>query len=259
MNFYAYCLSDEVTMQMLGEACGLSGASLVLIEHEGLIAVVSRFESDAVKVTRGNVLAHERVVQQVLTQTTPLPFRFGTLVSETRLRNYLALQRSALNAQLACVRGCVEMSVKLIQNSEAFESAMVEQPLTVGNDVQSATDHSAQEEQSAQSKISNHPASGAGTAYLEMKRRELMGDELRQKRAEKVAGWLAARLASVVHESEVSVRSQDALFVTAAFLVERVRLEEYRARLREAERERREVHFLTSGPWPPYSFSSLSS
>lgn len=258
MSLYAYCLSDEVTMQMLRETRGLAGAALVLIEDEGLAAVVSRFEDDTVSVTRENVLAHQRVVQQVLTKTTPLPFRFGTLVNEARLRNYLALQRSALDAQLKRVRDCVEMSVKLIQNREAFESATVEQQLTVGNEVQSATDHGA-EEQSAQSKISNNSESAAGTAYLKMKRRAFVGDELRQKRAEELASWLAARLVSVVRESEVSVRSEGTLFVKAAFLVERVRLEEYRARLRKAERERPEIHFLTSGPWPPYSFCDISS
>lgn len=258
MNLYAYCLSNEVTTQMIEAVAGVAGASPVLIEHEGLGVVVSRYQGEAVKVTRENVLAHERVIQRVLTATTPLPFRFGTLVNEARLRNYLALQSSALDAQLKRVRGSVEMSVKLIQNREAFEGATVEQHLTVSNEGHSAADHSA-EEKSAESKISNHPVSGAGTAYLETKRRAFVGDELRQERAEELAGWLTARLASVVRESEVSVRPQGALFVTAAFLVERVRLEEYRARLREAENERREIHFLTSGPWPPYSFCSLSS
>jgi hypothetical protein len=55
------------------------------------------------------------------------------------------------------------------------------------------------------------------------------------------------------------VRPQEALVVTAAYLVERVRLDEHRNQLHEAQIERREIHFLTSGPWSPYSFCSLSS
>ena len=87
----------------------------------------------------------------------------------------------------------------------------------------------------------------------------LTGDELLKERAEEIAGWLAERLASTVRESVVSVRPKEMLSVAAAYLVEVARLEEYRERLRRARDERREIHFLTSGPWPPYSFSSISS
>ena len=243
MSLYAYCLSDEVTALALETIRGVAGATPILIEHEGLAAVVSDYESDSVSVTRENVLAHERVVQQVLAQTTPLPFRFGTLVSEARLRNYLTTQKGVLEAQLARVRGCVEMSVKVIRDKEAFESESTGQ------------DSTTREEQPVAEDLSE----GAGTIYLHKKRREMMGDELLKERAEEIAGWLAERLASTVRESVVSVRPQEMLSVAAAYLVERAQLEEYRERLRRARDERREIHFLTSGPWPPYSFSSISS
>ncbi|MDT5122289.1 MAG: hypothetical protein QOC96_1771 [Acidobacteriota bacterium] len=243
MSLYAYCLSDEVTALALETIRGVAGATPILIEHEGLAAVVSDYENDAVSVTRENVLAHERVVQQVLAQTTPLPFRFGTLASEARLRNYLATQKSALCTQLARVRGCVEMSVKVIRGTEAFESESTAQDSTTREEHQVAADLSG----------------GAGTIYLHKKRREMMGDELLKERAEEIAGWLAERLASTVRESVVSVRPKEMLIVAAAYLVEVARLEEYRERLRRARDERREIHFLTSGPWPPYSFSDLSS
>ena len=224
MSLYAYCLSDEVTALALETIRGVAGATPILIEHEGLAAVVSDYVGDAVSVTRENVLAHERVVQQVLAQTTPLPFRFGTLVSEARLRNYLTTQKSALCTQLARVRGCVEMSVKVIRDKEAFESESTGQDSTTRWE----------------------PMAGEPV-------------ERSQERAEEIAGWLAERLASTVRESVVSVRPQEMLSVAAAYLVEVARLEEYRERLRRARDERREIHFLTSGPWPPYSFSSISS
>jgi hypothetical protein len=243
MSLYAYCLSDEVTARTIESIRGVAGATPMLIEHEGLAAVVSDYEDKSVSVTRENVLAHERVVQQVLAQTTPLPFRFGTLVSEARLRSYLATQKSALCTQLARVRGCVEMSVKVIRGAETFESESTGQDSTMREEQQVAADLS----------------DGAGTIYLHKKRREMMGDELLKERAEEIAGWLAERLASTVRESVVSVRPKEMLIVAAAYLVEVARLEEYRERLRRARDERREIHFLTSGPWPPYSFSNISS
>jgi hypothetical protein len=53
----------------------------------------------------------------------------------------------------------------------------------------------------------------------------------------------------------VRVSPEGSLVVRAAHLVVRERVEEYRERLRAAGDERRELRLLTSGPWPPYSFS----
>jgi hypothetical protein len=98
---------------------------------------------------------------------------------------------------------------------------------------------------------------GRGTAFLLAKQREVLGDEAERRRAEEVAGWLADGVSGLVRESSVRVNPSDALVVRAAHLVERGRVEEYRGRVRSLSAERGELHFLTSGPWPPYSFGEL--
>ncbi len=103
------------------------------------------------------------------------------------------------------------------------------------------------------------PQEGRGAAYLSAKRREILGDESLRSEAEETARWLAARLDEAVRETETSVRPRDALVLAVAHLVERRRLEEYRERLRAARLERDQLHFLTSGPWPPYSFVQARS
>src|SRR5205823_5101757 len=118
MNLYAYCLSDEVTDNTIKSEIGMAGAKPRLIRCGEIAAVVSEFDDEQVNVTRENVLAHERVVRRVLSETTPLPFRFGTVVTEAQLQSYLDSQRDSLKAQLERVRGCVEMSVKVIWNPE---------------------------------------------------------------------------------------------------------------------------------------------
>ncbi|PYS93773.1 MAG: hypothetical protein DMF64_03120 [Acidobacteria bacterium] len=238
MNLYAYCLCAELRPDALDAVAGIAGAQVRVLWCDEIAAVVSEFEGDAVKVTREHVLAHERVVGRVLMQMTPLPFRFGTLTSEARLRSYIETNESALRAQLARVRGCVEMSVKVMRQRESDESREV---------------------RATQVKIDAQPAAreptGIGTAFLVAKRRALVGDETAQAQAEETARWLTNQLADVVRAEQVSVRPSSALLVAAAHLVERARLAEYRERVRCACAERGEIHFLTSGPWPPYSFS----
>ncbi len=232
MKLYAYCLSDEVEEDEFEVVEGVAGATARLLESEGIKAVVSDFSESSVAVTRENVLAHERVVRRMLRNSSLLPFRFGTVVSETRLLDFISAQRSALESQLERVRGCLEMSVKIM--GEKAERALDEfdEEIAVGR---------------------------SGTNYLEKKRREILGDDAVKERAEEVESWLSSRLRGVVRESFVTSKASGSLILAASYLVERARLDEYRKSLDEARGERGDLNFLTSGPWPPYSFSNINS
>jgi Gas vesicle synthesis protein GvpL/GvpF len=234
MSLYAYCLGDEVTAEALESVAGIAGSAPRLLWRGEMAAVVSPFGDEKVAVTRENVLAHERVVRRVLVETTPLPFRFGTIVSEARLASYLDSQQERLKAQLERVRGAVEMSVKIIWRPEAEE---VEAAGGVG------------EEEAGEA--------GSGTRFLLEKRRELLGEGALKERAEEVGEWLGRAVEGLVRESSVSLRPSENLILAASHLVERSRLADYRRALGRAKTERPELHFLTSGAWPPYSFTSV--
>lgn len=241
MSLYAYCLSDEVTAGAVESIKGVANERPRLIRRGGLAAVVSAFKDERAAVTRENVLAHERVVRRVLVETTPLPFRFGTVVTEERLLGYVDSQHDALQAQLGRVRGCVEMSVKVIWKVEAVR------------------DEAWQRDEEERAAGGGPWPSGVGTAFLATKRREILGDETSKERAAEVAEWLNESLKGTVREAQASIQPTKSLVVAVAYLVERARLEEYRAALHSAQRERQELHFLTSGAWPPYSFVALGS
>ena len=247
MRFYAYCLSDELNEAAL-ERCisqglvGIDGARPRLVDYGGVAAVVSPFAEARIAASTEHVKAHNRIVGAVLTKTTPLPFRFGTLASPERLEKYVESHRGALAASLARVRGCVEMSVKIIWEVDEMRRESEAQQSQVGEAAWPA------EEQ------------GRGTAYLSAKRRALSGSEALRAKAEEITVWLASTLGEAVREAHVNVRPEETLVVRAAHLVERARLEDYRQRLEAARAERGAwLHFLTSGAWPPYSFSEVSS
>ncbi|HEU5460520.1 MAG TPA: GvpL/GvpF family gas vesicle protein, partial [Pyrinomonadaceae bacterium] len=81
MKLYVYCLADDIDV-LDDPAPGISGAPVRLLETEGLSVLVSNLEADVIQVTRENALAHAAVVRSILDRTTPVPFRFGTLVTE---------------------------------------------------------------------------------------------------------------------------------------------------------------------------------
>lgn len=239
MSLYVYCLGDELSGAALEGLSGVGGSPVRVLELGRLSAVVSDAGAEPVAVTEENLLAHNRVNATALAVSTPLPFRFGTRSAPERLAEYTASNEAALADVLARVRGRVEMSVKLMEKAEGRRhKAQVEGELESGKEATSE-------------------AVGRGTAFLLKKRREVLGEEAARRRADELAAWLAAGLAGLACESAVRVSPSEAIVVRAAHLVERGRVAEYRARLREMGAGRPDLRLLTSGPWPPYSFSDI--
>lgn len=238
MNLYVYCLGDGITSAALEASTGIAGAQPHLIEYQGITAVVSEFAGDSVTVAREDVFAHERVIDCVLAHTTPLPFRFGTVVAPERLESYINSQKNSLHVKLARVRGCVEMSVKVIWDAEAMKR------------VDKVEDTSERNENPMETK-------GPGAAFLAAKRREILGNETLKKRADELSSWLTEYLGDVVRESAIRVYPTEALVLAGAYLIERPCSYQYQERLKQAREERSDLRFLTSGPWPPYNFGDL--
>ena len=239
MKLYLYCLSDDEKVTSVEATPGLGRAYARAVDFGNIKAVVSDAESCPVKVTRENVLAHERVIDRVMLVTTPLPFRFGAVVTAEQLQSYVESNEARLRALFDRVRGAVEMGVKIICDKEADGRQGVETTRETGTAIDEAA--------------------GPGLAFLLAKQREIAGERELKDRAEEIARWLDRGVAGLVRESVVSARPAGRIAVSAAFLVERGRLVEYRGRVSQLGRERNDLRFLTSGAWPPYSFTHLDS
>jgi hypothetical protein len=229
MKVYVYCLAEGVE-RLNKTPRGISGLPVRIAKFQDLSAVVSVCRADALKVTRKNALTHHEVVRSITKQTTPLPARFGTLVTVQQLSNYVSTHRQAIKAKLAHVRGRVEMIVRI--NAHLITDT------------------------SQESKIEIVP--GPGTAFLLEKRREISHDEAGAAQKAQLSSWLREKLGDLIKEEKISlVPSQTIILARADHLIERENVGEYRAKMARAVEERPEVRFMVSGPWPPYSFANI--
>lgn len=79
---------------------------------------------DAVPAANPKTLAlHHDVVASALDALAVLPFRYGTVVADGESDAWLGTHRAALETALAQIRGCVEMSVKLLRLDSGVEQA----------------------------------------------------------------------------------------------------------------------------------------
>jgi hypothetical protein len=257
-RLYAYCLCDgaEAAGLDLESLTGVGGSLVRLFDTGDFAVVVGDFAGRAVLVNREDLMAHNRVNALVLARTTPLPFRFGTLVTTEQLGEYARRNEAILRAALARVKGCVEMSVKLIRPALRSEESS-----PASGKSQPASEESRAAVKRGHSEAVAHgpaatPDAGRGTAYMAAKRRAVLGDEKLKAGAEEIAVRLAACVSDVVRASSVRLSPAEALAVRAAHLVERERIAEYQSRLREFGASRPDLRLLMSGPWPPYSFAA---
>ena len=231
MKFYLYCVTD-VDPNLKDELNGLDDQIVEVINSQGLFVIVSKFDGDAVPVTPEKVLQHETIVRKAFSSNTVLPFRFGTLVTESGLETYLKARTNSLLDRLEKVRDCVEMSVKIIwQHSSEIEDS--------------------------ESGVPDLGAPGAGTAFLMLKRHELLGNDRIEQDARELEAWLALGLRDIVRQQQTTIEPKQRLVLSASYLVERARLTDYRRELGRLQAERTNLHFLSSGPWPPYTFANI--
>jgi len=227
MKLYVYCLAEGVD-RLDKTPRGVAGTAVQIAKFEDLSALVSVCRSDAFQVTRKNALAHHEVVRSITQQTTPLPARFGTLVTVQQLQNYVSTHRPAIKAKLAHVRGRAEMNVRMIANKDPLQ------------------------------KSKNEDAPGPGTAFLLEKRKEILSEEAEVAQKNQLSAWLREKLGDLIKEEKISVNSSETVILAKAdHLIERVDVQEYRTRMAQAVEERPEVRFMVSGPWPPYSFANI--
>lgn len=252
VGLYMYAITRKVDPSDLAGARGLRGASLRVVEHEGLTAVVSEVDLDEFgeqglrrnledlawleEVARG----HDEVVHRVSALGATAPMRLATICrGEAGVAARLEDSHDALVQALDRVEGRAEWSVKVFAPPGSPDEP-------------------------AQRDDTETPTVGAGAAYLQRKRADA---ERRRSAAED-----AMQVAEGVHHSLCGLavasrrlQPQDprltghegTMTLNGAYLVEAADGEAFAARVKELAAEHPTAHVECNGPWPPYSFATL--
>jgi hypothetical protein len=212
-----YAITDSVHAP--GHA-GLQGASPRVIGGRPPFAVVSDHEDLPPQPSEGDLWAHERVVEDLMERSTVLPMRFGSNVAdEAQLQAILHERRREFQDALERVRGAVELGVRARLPAIDMDAT-----------------------------VSGYEG-GPGRAYL-LARAE------RQRNAADAVARIHEPLASLARRSVRRAGALDPGVFKGAYLVDRSRVEAFRARVGELGSEVDGARVVCTGPWPPYSFSS---
>lgn len=213
---------------------GVLGASVQVLEHGELAALVSELPSADIRARRRDLLRHAEVLQQAFERRTILPLGFGTVFasSEDVAAELLEPRYEELVELLQNLDGLVELTLRAFYDEAGVLTAIVRD-----------------EPRFAALRGSSNPADQVALG-------EAVAHGLADRRA-RDADEIVASLSSLACEVEVEERVAEYEVVRAAFLVERSAVEDVEARAEElAGLHDGLIRFKLTGPLPPHHFVS---
>jgi hypothetical protein len=254
---YLYCVIPADARPALSDVVGVeAGQPLETLRHAGLAAVVSRVslaEFGAEPLRRNlndmrwlerTARAHEGVLDRALAAGAVVPLRLCTVFAdESHVRAMLEREHGTLAEALARLRDRDEWGVKLMADLSRVEEETRRRSGEPGRET--VDDES------------------LGRAYLGRKRRARAAHDEAQQIARRAAQEVHERLrrhataATVLRpQSRELSRRPGAMVLNSAYLVDRARVEQFRAVAEELGERQSPLGLAleVTGPWPPYNF-----
>lgn len=257
-GLYVYCIIDCDRPESFGPiGVGDDHPEVFVIEHEGVGAVVSCASCTKYDVSRGNVLAHQQVMEAVMGQGhAVLPVRFNTVAkdkdsesADSRIVQRVLKERlDEFSWLLSAMSTRVELGIKALwTDTKAVFSSIVdadEQIMSLRKKLLAAS----------QAPAGRRPRNfmAARMKLGEMVKNALEARKLREEKE------LIACLAPVTVDLRKNKTFGDAMFANLAILVDKDRQDEVASRLSAFEAgQSGQTRIRCIGPLPPSNFIEL--
>jgi len=213
------------------------------VEYGDLAAVVSDAPVMAYDITRDNLTAHQRVVEESMRQTDVLPVAFGTVARDDRdvREKLLHREHDELKEYLAYVKGRVELGLKVLWDRDRLFAEIAAER----DDIRSLRDH-----------LVNRPPDSAYFERIQLG--ELTNAAIAEKR-ERDAEAVLEQLSPLAVNLQLNRLLTDMMILNASFLVDKDRMSAFDREVQwlgELHADRLKLQYV--GPLPPYSFVNVN-
>ena len=244
---YIYCVAyarpfESGSSPFATPGIGGQGNAVRIVTYGDLAAVVSDSPLGRYDVTRENVLAHQRVINEAMDRSDVLPVSFGTVADSDQEVQEKLLKREFddLHRSLEYVGGRIELGLRVLWNEERLFSEIVAE----NDDIRALRDSLAGQAPEA-------------THYERIQLGEPVAAAV-QRKSEAEAASLLEALEPLAAETRVNENQTDMMLLNAAFLVDKTQIPAFDARVQalgEAQAGRQIFKYV--GPMPPYNFIAV--
>jgi hypothetical protein len=241
---YIYCIISAKEDRTFGPI-GMGGRcdKVSTIGIDDLAMVISAHPLAKLVVSRDNILAHEKVIEEVMKEHTVLPVRFCTIASSAdEIRSLLFNRYREFKNLLTDMDHKVELGVKgLWKDMDIIFREIAEESKEI-------------------KKIRRMPKGDVQRENIQasIEVGKLVEAALKHKKAED-AERIVAALKTSAFDYKLNTTIGDGMFMNGSFLVSKGREKEFDNVMEEVSDAYKErIWFLYAGPWPPYNFVNIT-
>jgi len=237
---YVYCIIQATEALKFGNiGLGSEPAEVHSVHYKDIAAVVSDTPIEVPDATRENVLAHERVNENVMRTHTVIPMSFGTVFKTPQdIVELLRGAYDAFNDVLHKMQDKLEFGLKLLWDRDVAVREV-------------------EKEDEEVRRLKNEIASQKGSTYFARMQYGRLIDAALQSRTERYVAEIFNALRNVSVASRSNKPIGDRMIMNAAFLVSREMEQAFDARVKEIGQQYEKLTFKYTGPWPPYNFVNI--
>jgi len=255
---YIYCIIGTSQERNFGPVgIGGRGDEVLTIGYDDLSMVISDSPMTKYVVSRDNMLAHERVIEEVMKEFTVLPVRFCTIASSAdEIRNLLDKRYKEFKNLLRDMDHKIELGVKGIwKNMDMIFKEIVKE----NKEIKKAKEKIVTTESRNESERHGTPCfrgcrDSAVTKIEVGKKVEQALAKKKEKEAEKIVD--ALRRTAVNYKLNKTIG--DEMFMNAAFLVDKGREKEFDNIMDDLSKKYNDrIKFMYTGPLPVFNFVNI--
>lgn len=221
-------------------AKGVYGSDVYCLPHREIGAIISDISDLELEIAEENILAQERVIEEMMENAPILPMRFGTIVDgEEKVLAMLKNYYHDFVENLQRVRGKVELGVKILWEPNEIRGEIVDLNEKVKMIRQGLE------------KLS------PSRRYMQEKLEEYLIERATRRRAKVLIADVHLKLERCAEDSCLKKMVSPKMILNASYLVLRERVDDFRREFQGVRKQHRRLAFLYSGPWPPYSFITV--
>ena len=239
---YIYCIIASKEAKSFGPlGIGGRGDEVNTIVYDDIAAVVSNSPVISYAVSRENMLAHEKAIEEVMKKHTVLPVRFCTIAKdEDKVRKILEIEHDKFTEALKNIKGKKELGLKAIFKEDVIYKEIAEKY-----------------EDIKKLKKALSSESPTKTYYLRVEVGRKVEAALQEEK-DIYKEEILETLSPLAKDTKVNNTYGELMIISAAFLVENSREAEFDKSVQElADKYDDKIKFKYVGTLPPFNFVNL--
>lgn len=216
---------------------GLARKPVYTLPYKDISAALSDIKKDKLDVNEKSALFYGEIIESIMKRYTLLPARFGTLVKdEGEVTELLEKNYNAFVNNLKQVEGKLEYGLKVLWDFEKvnLDISSLNIKNTAGYD--------------------RLKGNSPHKKYLLKKLKEHKFQEALMEKVKKIVEDIHTPLNNSSFSSKFSKMKTKRIILDAVYLVEKEKQDIFIGRFKELQNKHKDLEFLFTGPWPPYSF-----